>query len=293
MKVAKTVQLLFQEITRFMDSHQEESFLIKKFPKEIDNLSEFEETIDRDIQRLRFCVPNPNGPGSHEIDKTSIPVVYLKRLAAKLYSIDEYYQEILDFLIPIIYTEVSANKDIEYSVIEKHCMVIYENFLYMYLKDSYALALRYELILRKMDGYYITKPIDLEEIKGIFVELSHTALWFSRIFAYDDLVYIYSYLLQSELYTPYVFFLAVIDIIRERENAKPIFNLGNPSAILGEDKMMGLISKSKKLDKKIGHFFKKGISQSTITMFLVLAGVGVGAAIAAGVCMSKSRSSKE
>ncbi|KAI5161784.1 hypothetical protein NEAUS04_0704, partial [Nematocida ausubeli] len=211
----------------------------------------------------------------------------------KLYSIEEYYQEILDFLIPIIYTEVAADKDVEYSKVEKDCMAIYESFLYEYLKNQYALALRYETTLQKMEGYYIVKEIDFEQIKGTFIELSHTALWFSRTFAYEDLVYIYAYLLRSELHAPYVFFLASIRIIREREEVKPMFDLKKRSAILGEKKMKGLIVKSKELDKKIGHFFKDGLLTNKTTAFMVLAGVGVVAAVAAGLCMSRHKSTKE
>ncbi|KAI5160204.1 hypothetical protein NEAUS03_0968 [Nematocida ausubeli] len=226
MKLAQTVQLLFQEITRFMDMHKEESSLMKRVPEKIENMTEIEQIIDRDIHRLRFCVRSSDGEEeASEIDKNSKPVMYLRKIAAKLYSIEEYYQEVLDFLIPIIYTEVAADKDVEYSKVEKDCMAIYESFLYEYLKNQYALALRYETTLQKMEGYYIVKDIDFEQIKGTFIELSHTALWFSRTFAYEDLVYIYAYLLRSELHAPYVFFLASIRIIREREEVKPMFDL--------------------------------------------------------------------
>ncbi|KFG26750.1 uncharacterized protein NESG_00904 [Nematocida ausubeli] len=294
MKLAQTVQLLFQEITRFMDMHKEESSLMKRVPEKIENMPEIEQIIDRDIHRLRFCVRSSDGEEeASEIDKNSKPVMYLRKIAAKLYSIEEYYQEILDFLIPIIYTEVAADKDVEYSKVEKDCMAIYESFLYEYLKNQYALALRYETTLQKMEGYYIVKEIDFEQIKGTFIELSHTALWFSRTFAYEDLVYIYAYLLRSELHAPYVFFLASIRIIREREEVKPMFDLKKRSAILGEKKMKGLIVKSKELDKKIGHFFKDGLLTNKTTAFMVLAGVGIVAAVAAGLCMSRHKSTKE
>lgn len=291
MDITKSIEILSRAIDTFLSIHTGNSELLQRLPKELNNKEYSDDKIEKDVIRLGFCVWNEKTKEAELIDKNSKSIEYLRRIASKLSSIDEYYQEIMDFMIPIIYTQVSKNEDIEYSKVEHDCIVIYEHFLYKYLNNHYKLALRNEHILRTLPGYYITKPVELNEVQGIMVELASTALWFSRTFLYPDLAYVYAYLLESESHTPYVFFLAAIKIIRDREDTKP-FNLKGIK-ILGPETMKKLIEASKKLDKQIGYKFKDGKEGQRKGLGLfILGGVGVGVAIAAGVIAYTERHRK-
>ncbi|KAH9386921.1 uncharacterized protein NEMAJ01_1817 [Nematocida major] len=290
MEISRSIQVLSKAISAFMSGHSGESALLHRLPPEASNEVNSENKIESDIERLGFCVFSEDGSTLQPIDKTSTPIQHLRTIAGKLFAIDEYYQEVMDFLIPIIYTEVQANPEISYSCVERECILIYETFLYPYLRDSYRLALKQEHVLRGIPGYYIGKPVELREIEGILVELASTALWFSRTFAYPDLVYVYAHLLGGRLHRVYLFFLASIKIIREREKKSNGFSLCDVKGVLGAEKMGSLVRRSEELEGSVGgRFLSGGNSVGGSRRFLFLAGAGVLAAVCAGLLLYRER----
>ncbi|KAI5190036.1 hypothetical protein NEMIN01_0821 [Nematocida minor] len=291
MDINKSIKVLLDAINAFKSANTSESVLMAKFPAKIDNIEIVKQDVDKDIVRLGFYVKHPGDTEEKPIDKKGKPVEFLRKLLCKLYAIREYYQEMQDFFIPIIYAEVMGNENITYEEVEKDCMLIYERFLYPYLKDKFALSIQYEEILKKIPGYSPNQATaEIQDLNGILVELKHTALWFGRVFNYYDLVYVYKYLLESELHTPYIFFLAAIDTIREREKMD-MRELQSKSMTLGEKKMKALIEKSKKLDKSYKSEFSK--KQSTKYIYVALATAGVLSAVVAGFLLSVEKSNRK
>lgn len=291
MDINKSIRVLLAAIESFKTMNPQTSVLLKKFPETIENKQEIEQGIEKDITRMGFYVKHPGDTEEKLIDKEGKPVEFLRTLLCKISSIEEYYQEMLDFFIPIIYAQVVGNENIAYSEVEKTCMVIYERFLYPYLKDRYALAIKYDKILKTIPGYYSSQDVsDLDIADLPLAELKHTALWFSRVFNYYDLVYIYKYFLESELQMPYMFFLASIDIIREREK-KSMKEIQGAKMTLGEDKIKELIEKSNKLNKQFEGNFKKSANFKYV--FAGFAVLGVAVAVGASLLITLEKTNKK
>ncbi|KAI5190035.1 hypothetical protein NEMIN01_0820 [Nematocida minor] len=181
------------------------------------------------------------------IDKSTIPVQILKDLLIKISSEDYYYQEMCDFFMSIIFSQVLHNGNTDTKKIQKDCLLMYEKFQRPYLKDNYKLARDFDAIVKELPDYQNERVMgeDPTVIAGI-TEYTHTLLWFNRMFNFDDLTYIYAYFIESEdLHTPYMFLLSAVDIVRKYEHTKEF-----PFETLGEEKIKELIEKSKELDKK-------------------------------------------
>lgn len=292
MDITKSIQVLFAAINSFRIAYPQTSSLLEEFPSKIENREEIERDIEKDISRIGFYVKQPGNAKPTPIDKEGKPIKFLRELLCKLSSIDEYYQEIVDFLIPIIYAQVMGDENAEYADVERTSMCIYEKFLYPYLKDKYALAIKYDNILKTIPGYHPKPEVaDIENRDLPLAELKHTALWFSRIFNYYDLVYIYEYLLRSELHMPYMFFIASIGIIRKREKMN-IMDLQDEENTLGKEFIDSLIAESDRLNKEFQNNFKKS-GNARNYVFLGLAAAGVAVAVGATIFMSLEKNNRK
>lgn len=181
-----------------------------------------------------------------------VALYYLKRILETIQKYkDEYCQEESAIFPPLIYTYLAMDIDTPYDTIEKACFSIYERKIRPLFADGFKKMMEYNNIMVKLDEYINLYSIEcIDGLPPIIPnEMKHTAIWFVRVFNYYDLVYIYRYLMESELHAPQMFFLAAIDIIRKREQKLLTIDT------LGEIKMLELIEKSKTLDKKYRHLF--------------------------------------
>jgi len=184
----------------------------RKTEQEAGKLEACQKTVEKDIARMGIII---------EGEKVRENAEFIRQLTSVLTHLEScslYYQGMAEICAPVVYAGVKEEEPEERT--KESCFLLLEAFTLPLVDKEMERYIEYEKIMRNLPGYRTKYPdIPNEEIWDFYVEGDSVLLWFSRYFEFKDLVKIYAFLMNEPIYAPFLFFIAAIDEIREKQKA--------------------------------------------------------------------------